>query len=233
MLQRPAAIIFDFDGTLVDNMPVHIEAWIALCWDSGVELTVDGYYATGVGGKIEDAIRVFLGQDLTDHEVEILAEKKEFLYRYLARTRLQPIAGAHQFLHRLREAGYPLAIATSADHRNANFQLDVLGMTGMFDLVVANEDVTFGKPFPEIFQIAARRLGASPERCLAFEDSKPGLAAAAAAGMQIVGLTTTYPRGVVEALPGVAYAIDDYTDPRLEALLVGDGLASASELVPR
>ncbi len=218
-LTRPAAIIFDFDGTLVDNMPIHIETWIALCEDNGVALTVDGYYASGVGGKIEDAIRTFLGQHLTHHEVELLATSKEFLYRYLARTRLVALPGTRDFLQRLRDASYPLAIATSADHRNASFQLDILGMDGMFDLVVANEDVTLGKPNPQIFQIAASRLGTVPERCVIFEDSKPGLASAYASGATIVAVTTTYPAQIAEAMPGVAMAIADYRDERLGALV--------------
>ena len=212
------AVLFDFDGTLTDNMPIHIEAWIALCWDSGIELTVDGYYASGVGGKIEEAIRVFLGRNLTDREIEVLAEKKEFLYRYLARTRLAPLPGALDFIRRLKDAGYPLAIATSADHRNARFQMDLLGLHGLFDTVVANEDVSAGKPDPQIFRIASSRLGISPERCLVFEDSKPGFAAAHAAGSPIVAIASTYPRETAERFPGVRFAIDDFTDGRLGAL---------------
>jgi HAD superfamily hydrolase (TIGR01509 family) len=219
--ERFDAVIFDFDGTLVDNMPIHIESWIALCWDNGIELTVDGYYASGLGGKIEEAIRVFLGAHLTDREVEALAASKEFLYRYLARTRLAALPGARAFVQRLRAAGYPVTIATSADHRNANFQLDVLGMQGMFDLIVANEDVTLGKPNPQIFQIAASRLGTSPERCLIFEDSRPGLAAATTSGARVIGLTTTYPTQIVEQIPGVWFAIADYEDARLDALFAG------------
>lgn len=219
------AVIFDMDGTLLDNMSLHVETWIALLRDNGVKITAADYYASGFGGTAEEAVKHFLGQHLTDAEVSVLADQKEFLYRHLLRTRLKPLPGLRRFLQALQRAGIPMAVATSAGSRNIEFVLDGMKVRSFFDVVVGAHNVVRGKPHPDLFLLAAERLGVSPEQCLVFEDSHPGFEAARRAGMRVVAVTTTHPREELLGVPGVVTVIADYKGLSPQALYVSDATA--------
>jgi HAD superfamily hydrolase (TIGR01509 family) len=212
---RPKAVIFDFDGTLTDSMPLHIKAWIALLRDNGLTLTPEQYWASGVGGKAEHAVMHFLGHHLTFEQAAGFADQKEFLYRYLAEHELELIDGAEKFVRRLKAAGYPLAIATSGNDRNAAFQLKILGLEGLFSAVITADHVEKGKPEPEIFSLAAKQLGIEPSDCLVFEDSRPGITSAYRADMPIIAVSSALSEEELTALPGVEFVITDFNDQRL------------------
>lgn len=212
---RPDAIIFDFDGTLTDTMPLHIEAWIELLRDNGREMTVEQYWASGIGGRADDAVMHFLGADMGRERAGVLADQKEFLYRVLARGRLTPVKGATAFLKRLKREGYPLGMATSSCEKNVLLQLAELGMEGLFDAIVTAEQVEHGKPAPDIFLLTAAQLGVDPTACVAFEDSRPGIQSAHAAGMPVIALTTTHPASDFAGCEGINFVIDDFEDTRL------------------
>lgn len=215
----PSAVIFDMDGTLLDNMALHIETWIALCRDNDVEITVADYYASGVGGTAEEVVRHFLGQHLTDAQASALADQKEFLYRYLLRPRLKPLPGLRRFLWSLQRADVLMAVATSAGARNIDFVLEGLDIQAFFNVVVGADNVAQGKPHPDLFLRAATRLGVPPAQCLVFEDSLPGLEAARRAGMRAVAISTIHPRDVLETIPGVIGVFEDYKGVSLEKVL--------------
>ncbi|MDR3707109.1 MAG: HAD family phosphatase [Capsulimonadaceae bacterium] len=214
-LDRPEAIIFDFDGTLTDTMPLHIEAWIALLHDNGLDITVDDYWASGVAGRADDAVMHFLGKGMGREQAAILADQKEFLYRVIARGRLTPVKSAIEFLTRLREQGYRLGMATSSGARNVAFQLAELDMARFFEVVVTADEVKHGKPAPDIFLLTAQKLGVDPARCVAFEDSRPGIASAHRAGMPVIAVSTAHPASELADRPGVEFVIEDFDDERL------------------
>lgn len=222
---NPAAVIFDMDGTLLDNMSLHVETWIALLRDNGMEITAADYYASGFGGTAEEAVRHFLGQHLTDAEASVLADQKEFLYRYLLRSRLKPLPGLRRFLQALQQAGVPMAVATSAGSRNIEFVLEGMKVRSFFGVVVGAHNVVQGKPHPDLFLLAAESLGVPPEQCLVFEDSYPGFEAARRAGMRVVAVTTTHPREELLGVPGVVTVIADYKGLSPQALYVSDATA--------
>lgn len=190
MLLRAA--IFDMDGTLVDNMDFHNRAWVALARKLGLEdLTAERFQTEFAGKKNEEILPELLGRPLLHEELNQLAEEKESHYRAIYRPNLALHTGADAFLARLREAEVPMAVATAAPQSNRELVLDGLAIRSLFARVVGAEEVTRGKPAPDIFLAAAKALELDPTVCVAFEDAINGVISARTAGMVTVGITTT------------------------------------------
>jgi beta-phosphoglucomutase len=212
------AAVFDLDGTLVDNIRFHFEAFGALAKRLG--LTMDeATFQSFNGLKNEDIFPRFLGRALSREENEALAAEKEATYRALFGPRLAAHRGATELLDRLRAGGMKLAVASSAPPANRKLVLDGLGWNERFDAVVASEGLR-GKPAPDVFLSAAERLGVPPEACIAFEDAANGVQAAACAGMLVVGVTTNVPADTLVAA-GARFTIADFVSlpPELDAML--------------
>jgi HAD superfamily hydrolase (TIGR01509 family) len=185
----PAGILFDVDGTIVDNHAHHEAAWIAWGRRRGREIS-PAFYREHLYARSNDRIlRTLLGDDLAAEQVEAMASEKEALYRELYAPHLAPMPGLVEWLKALALAGVPCAAASNAERVNVDFVLDGLKLRDRFRVVLAREDVAHGKPDPEIFLLAARRLGAPPARCWVFEDSAAGFEAAHRAGMPCVAIT--------------------------------------------
>lgn len=214
------AVVFDMDGTLVDNMAFHNEAWVSLARKLGVSLTAEDFQTRFAGRKNEEILPALLGRSLSHEELTRLAEEKESHYRTLYRTHLKLHRGAEAFIARLREARVPMAIATAAPHGNRELVLDGLGIRHLFSRIVGAEEVTRGKPSPDIFLAAAKALGVEPSACLAFEDAILGVISARDAGMTVVGLTTTTSAEQLREA-GARWIVPDFTalPPELEAHL--------------
>jgi beta-phosphoglucomutase len=212
------AAVFDLDGTLVDNIRFHFEAFGALAKRLG--LTMDeATFQSFNGLKNEDIFPRFLGRTLSREENEALAEEKEATYRALFGPRVIAHRGATELLDRLRAGGMKLAVASSAPPANRQLVLDGLGWNERFDAVVASEGLR-GKPAPDVFLSAAERLGVPPEACIAFEDAVNGVQAAASAGMVVVGVTTNVPAQTLVAA-GARFTVADFVSlpPELDAML--------------
>ncbi len=210
------AAVFDLNGTLVDDIRFHYEAWKALGDRVGFAMNEEIFQSCN-GLKNEDIFPRLLGREVPRSVIEELGREKEELYRTLYRPHLAPVAGAEALFARLRARGVKLAVASSAPPENRAMVLDGLGWNDTFDVVVASEGLR-GKPAPDIFLAAAERLGVEPRACLAFEDAVNGVVAARAAGMMVVGVTTNVP---AEALreAGAAETIADFTALQLDELL--------------
>jgi beta-phosphoglucomutase family hydrolase len=209
-----AAYIFDMDGTLVDNMDAHAEAWIGLLGELGVEVSRETFFARAAGKTNRQILELFLGAGPGATELARLAAEKEARYREIYAPQLKPLPGLRDFLAGARRDGIPLAVATSAGRANIGFVLGGLGLEPSFDAIVSEEDGTRGKPDPEMFLLAARRLGASPEVCTVFEDSRAGIEAGARAGMAVVALATSLPAEELARHPGVIRVIRDFVGLR-------------------
>jgi HAD superfamily hydrolase (TIGR01509 family) len=213
--------VFDLDGTLVDNIAFHFEAFRVLAGRHGLAPMDDATFQSFNGLKNEDIFPRFLGRALTRDEIHALSDEKEATYRALYAPKLAPHRGATELLERLRSAGVKLAVASSAPPANRSMVLDGLAWTERFDAVVASEGLR-GKPAPDIFLAAAERLGVAPDTCVAFEDAANGIKAAAAAGMLVVGITTNV--GAAELVAaGARFTASDFLSlpPELEAMLPG------------
>lgn len=213
MADRIRAAIFDMDGTLVDNMHFHQEAWFSFLADHGINLTIEEYHSKNAGILPEIMARFF--PEVTDMEALYeLGRKKEQKYQEIYRPHIKALPGLESFLSTLRRTGIKIGLATAADRGNIDFTLDALGIRAHFDVIIGAEEVSKGKPDPEVFLVAAQKLGVEPNTCVAFEDSHPGLRSALAAGMRVVGLATTHTNDELSIFPLHAI-INDYnvSDP--------------------
>lgn len=181
------AVIFDCDGTLVDSMPAHFEAWceaLALCGAGGV-FKEDVFFA--MGGRPTRDIVVELNDEYNLHldpETVAFAKREAFLKRIGQITLIDEIAA---FAESLR-GKMPLAVASGGSRMVVEKTLRAAGISDWFDEVVTADDVTDGKPAPDIFLHAARLLGVAPARCLALDDAPAGILAAQRAGMQVIAV---------------------------------------------
>jgi HAD superfamily hydrolase (TIGR01509 family) len=205
------AVLFDLDGTLVDNMSYHIDAWIEIGRELGKELSRGQIMREFSGRKNEELLPMVAGRALAAAELAQLAARKESLYRKLFAPHLALVAGALELLDQLDARGVAYGIASAAPSDNRAFVLDRFGLSARMKTIVGAEEVTRGKPAPDLFLEAARRMGASPGNTLVFEDAVGGVQAGLAAGMQVCGVTTAEsPEALVAA--GAFATIRDFRE---------------------
>jgi beta-phosphoglucomutase family hydrolase len=187
------AAIFDWDGVIIDSSKAHEESWERLAVETGLPLP-EGHFVKGFGRKNEFIIPNILGWTEVEAEIVQHSLRKEALYREVVQERGQAsLDGARTWLERLQAAGIPCAIGSSTHRANVELILDLTGLRPFFQQIVTAEDVTLGKPNPQVFLTAARKLGFQPEKCVVFEDAHVGIAAARSAGMKVIGVATTHP----------------------------------------
>lgn len=191
IVDEPILAIFDHDGVLVDTLELHVESWLELGRREGLAITSEFVRET-FGRTNGDILRMLQDGSASDEVVRRQADAKEQCYRELARGRLGLMAGVRETLDALTEAGARLAIGSSGPRANLDLTVSVCGLDGRFATIASSEDVSRGKPDPEVFLVAARRAGVAPSRCVVFEDAPFGIEAAKSAGMLAVGLGTTH-----------------------------------------
>jgi len=184
----PRAVLWDLDGTLVDSEEYHWQSWRDILAPERLSITYEQFLAS-FGMKNDPIMRNWLADGYTPERSRRLSEAKEADYRRLVAAHgLQPLPGAHEWLAALHAAGWKQAIVTSAPAANADVMLRALGVGGLFETVVTAEDVSIGKPDPEVFLTAASRLGVPAARCIVVEDAATGAEGARRAGMTCVGV---------------------------------------------
>ncbi len=213
------AVIFDWDGVVVDSSAHHERSWEILAAKRGLPLPPD-HFKRGFGKK-NNVIIPDLGWAIAPAEVDSLAHEKEELYRDLVRQHgIEPLPGIRDLLAALHQAAIPCAIGSSTERANLDLLLDLMDLRKFFRVIVSGEEVTHGKPDPSIFLLAAQRLGVAPHDCVVIEDALVGLEAARRAGMPVLAVATTEPldalRGATAAVPSPA----DITVALLESLTV-------------
>lgn len=182
------AVLWDLDGTLVDSGELHWVAWRDAMAAEGVTITRAMFEAT-FGWKNDPILRRWLGEDVSEDRKRRIAEGKEEAYRAALRAEgLVPLPGAREWVERLHGEGWKQAICSSAPRANIEAVLDVTGLDHDFDAIVAAEDVTLGKPDPQVFLLGAARLGVAAARAIVVEDAEAGVEAARRAGMKSIGV---------------------------------------------
>ena len=187
------AVIFDVDGVLVDSWDAHYRSWSLMAAECGVPFS-ETDFAASFGMTSDEVIRRHWGDadgPPPPDRIAALDDRKERLYRDLVDRDFPPIPGAAELIDALHAAGVPLAVGSSGPPENVGLVLERLGRADRFGAVVSRADVARGKPAPDIFQEAARRLGVSVSRCVVIEDAPAGVAAARAAGMRVLALLST------------------------------------------
>ena len=185
------ALLWDLDGTLVDSADYHWQSWRSAMDAEGLPITFR-QFLDGFGQRNDRILATWLGAGADPDRVHRIAETKEREYRRLAiEGGLTPLPGAAEWLARLHADGWRQAIASSAPLANVEVMLAALRIGDVFDAIVSAEDVTAGKPDPQVFLKAAEKLGAPPSQCIVVEDAAAGVEAARRAGMRSVGVSRT------------------------------------------
>jgi beta-phosphoglucomutase len=183
------AVLWDMDGTLVDSEEYHWFSWRDTMAAEGITITHEQFLKT-FGQRNDSILPQWLSAGATPERIQSVGDAKEKLYRKLVREgRLEPLPGAMEWIQRLHGQGWLQAIASSAPRANIEVVLEVIGLAGFFEALVSAEDVTAGKPDPQVFQAGAARLGMPPSRCVVVEDAVPGVEAARRAGMRRIGVS--------------------------------------------
>jgi beta-phosphoglucomutase len=188
MENSPRAVIWDVDGTLVDTAELHFRAWVDLARDLHKPFTRADFAAT-FGRRNPEIIRQLFGTHYTEQEIADLGDRKEDLYRDSARPGVELLPGVRGLLEGLAADGFKQAVGSSAPRRNLELILQLTRTERYFDAVVSMEDTQRGKPDPQVFQVAAERLGVPPSRCVVVEDAVAGVQAARAGGMKCIAVT--------------------------------------------
>ena len=209
------ALLLDMNGVVVDDMRFHEHAWIALATKHGRSLTVDEFRRTMSGRRNRDNIAHIFGSGLAEEQIHAYQHEKEEAYRQAYAPHRVALPGLVALLDEARARGVRTAVATSAPRANIDFVLDPLDVRRRFDAVVGEAEVRRAKPDPEIYLLAAQRLGVDARECVVFEDSLAGVASGRAAGMPVVGLTTTH---TPEELHDCALAVPNFESLTIESL---------------
>lgn len=206
------------DGVLVNNMAIHFQAFAEMARRYNVTAE-EGKDFTHLNGRGNDDIinALFPAELVAERGVEALAAEKEAVYREIYAPTITPVAGLRELLAELHKAGLKCAVGSSGPKLNVDFVLDKCNIEPFFDVRISGDMVTMCKPHPEIFLTAADKLGVAPEECVVFEDALAGVAAARAAGMKVITLTTTHHRHQLEtASPDLI--VEDFTAVNLDTI---------------
>ncbi|MCB0488461.1 MAG: HAD family phosphatase [Cyclobacteriaceae bacterium] len=206
-------VIFDLDGTMVDNMMVHHQAWQRLLKTLGLDLSLPQVKEQVHGVNDEIFLRLF-GDRFTAEERRVLGAKKEAEYREIFKPQLSLIDGLPVFLEELKHHNVIVGIGSAAPKENVDFVLDNLSIRHYFKTVLHAGDVQRGKPDPEIYHKVAEGLGVNTAECVVFEDSPTGAEAAWRAGSRAVIVTTTHSKEEFTRFPNIIKFVKDFRDAK-------------------
>ena len=217
-LYETRAFIFDMDGTLVDNMHFHTEAWGKMLSENGVEMNAHNFLVKTAGKTNREILPTVFGE-ISDERIKELGHRKESLYQELFLPHRAVVKGVIEFLEEAEKLGVKMAVSTAAPVMNVEFILDGLDLRKYFQAVVTAADVKEGKPNPEIFLKSAEKLNVEAENCLVFEDAIGGFEAAHRAGMKSIGIATVNSIEDILKLESVVEAHDDFTNLKPQNLI--------------
>jgi HAD superfamily hydrolase (TIGR01509 family) len=183
------AVLWDMDGTLIDSEELHWLSWQNTLLSEGIFITRQQFLSS-FGQRNDSIIPQWLGTASTPERIEKIANAKEELYRHLVRRNgISPLPGVAGWLRRLHKERWQQAIASAAPRANIDAILEALSATHIFQGIVSAEDVSRGKPDPEVYLKAASRVGAPSDRCIVVEDAAAGIEGARRAGMRSIGVS--------------------------------------------
>ena len=210
-------LLFDMDGTLVDNLAYHFMAFDAYAEREGftllepVSLKINGMHSN-------DIFPLLLGNEVvSQYGLDRLNREKEEVYRDMYRPKIAPIAGVIELLKEAKKAGVKCAIGSSGCRENVEMIIEGLGIAELIDGSISGSDVTHGKPHPEIFTKAHELLGLKAEECIVVEDAVNGILAGIAAGCKCLAVTTTATAEVLTEA-GASLCVEDYSTVTIEQL---------------
>lgn len=207
------AIIFDFNGVIISDEEYHKESWRRFTKKLGYDLSEAELNENVFGHRETDVFRHLLGKEIDEGEVEKLSRQRNEIV-YDLQGKFIPVAGVVEFVKEVKKANIPLGLATNSRRDYMTRVLKEFNIENYFDVIVTAEDVTIGKPDPQIYIRTAESLKIDPKNILVFEDSQAGISSAKNAEMRIVALTTTHMKE--EALARADKIIHDFTEINIE-----------------
>jgi beta-phosphoglucomutase len=212
------AIIFDFDGVIVDSEPIHFACFADVLARRGLRLTREDYYAKYLGFDDHDCFQAVCannGINLTEGEIAAMTTEKTLLVTRALRESTQPQPGAVELISSAAKAGVLLAICSGALRNEIDLAIQAIGVSQYFSAIISAKDVARGKPDPQgykmalqcLVDVAGRQL--APGRCLAIEDAPAGIQAARGAGMKVLAVTASYPPQALAAAQKVVASLAD------------------------
>lgn len=213
------AALFDMDGVIVDNRDAHLRAFVEFAKRHGIP-DLDAETLLPWFGSTNAVImgHLFGRDDIPAEEVDRLSREKEEIYRELYDPVMEPVPGLVELLKALRKAGVRIAVGSSAPKVNVDFVLDRCHIAQYFDAAASGSEITHSKPDPEVYLLAAKKLGVPPGNCVVFEDAFVGMEAARAAGAKVVAIASTFPREMIEQNGDYNLLVDSFRHMTVDRL---------------
>jgi beta-phosphoglucomutase len=212
-MEKPKAFLFDLNGTMIDDMAYHLDAWYDIIANElGSDLSREQVKQHMYGKNNELLIRIFGADKFTGQEMDRLSIQKENKYQLQYKPHVSLLPGLSSFLQNASRENIKMAIGSAAIPYNIDFVIDTLNIRHYFEVIVSADDVEISKPHPETYLKAAKLLDVHPSACVVFEDAPKGVEAALNAGMKAVVLTTMHNRNEFAQYDNVILCVEDYID---------------------
>ncbi len=213
------AIIFDLDGTMVDSLPYHHESWRIFFKNNNLEENdfTEILKEYKGGGTLELMTSVF-GNMYTKEELEQMSDDKEVIFRDIYKSKIYPIEGLKKFLDNLKESNISLSIGSNAIRKNVIMTIEELGITNYFSSIICGDEVSKGKPDPEMYIKTLSNLKVNKDECVIFEDSIEGVEAAKNADIKVIGVTSSQSSEILKSA-GAFKTINDYNRINVDNIL--------------
>ena len=213
------AIIFDLDGTLVDSLPYHHESWRIFFKKNNIEENdFNEIYKNYKGGGTLELMTSVFGDIYTKDELEKMSDDKEVIFRDIYRSKIFPINGLRKFLDSLKKNNILLSIGSNAIRKNVLMTIKELGITNYFSSIICGDEVSKGKPDPEMYIKTLSNLKVNKNECIIFEDSIEGITAAKNANIKVIGVTSSQSSEILKSV-GAFKTIEDYTEISIDNIL--------------
>jgi len=195
---RNIAVLWDMDGVIADTSKYHFQSWVIAFKPEGIKFT-QIHFERAFGMANIDIIPMVSGKRVSIDKINAIADFKETTFRSLIKDKITALPGVIELVNSLKNAGIKMALVSSTPKENIDLILGKLGIMQYFDVIVSGDDVTEGKPSPQVYLLGAKKLSVAPHNCVVIEDAVVGVEAAKGGGMKCIGVTNTVPASKLSA----------------------------------
>jgi beta-phosphoglucomutase family hydrolase len=213
------AVLWDMDGVIADTWLYHFSAWQDVFPKRGYTFTKEEFMRH-FGQRADTIIRYVMGKNIPQDEANIVLKEKEEAYRRRVVNNIKPLPGALELIQLIHNQGIKMAIASSAPIENITIIINRLGVSKYIQAIASGKEVNEGKPSPEIYLLAAKKLGIAPADCIVFEDAVAGVAGAKKAGMKCVAVTNSHPRNSLGEADLIVDSLEELSINKLAGLFL-------------
>lgn len=207
------AVIFDMNGVIINDERIHQQSWRVYSQKHGFQITEEEFKHNIFGRTEKDTFEYLYKRPITPEELRTFSDERVDTAIEIFKPQMKMTDGLQKLLDTLAENSIPMAVATSSRNRYVNLILDELNIRKYFKTILTAEDITKGKPDPEIYLKTAEKLGVNPAECVVFEDALSGIRSAKAASMKVIGIATTHAK---EELDLADTVVDNFEEVDLD-----------------